>query len=181
MRLLKNNLFLYITFFTILIFTEFNLHGASEIICAQEAHETSANDSDIKEYYKKSVSQTYSMTYLQILALDGILPAGGIGYRRHIGQHGFDISANACHFTIYGSSSFFHNIIPFFKGYYLNYPNHAKNNFYYWGIGAIWLPLAIPWPMATIGYEWNKKNKPKMFIQLEATYPAAAATLGFGF
>lgn len=189
MCLFKENLLPKRFYFLILLFLFVSvLYGDSQdcqnnalILSNQSVNEIKTIDKPtINNKEQQQPFERYSIVYLQVQGLWGIYPIGGLGYRAHKGRHGYDLSLNVipyhCCRTYY---------IPFPKGYYLNYPYYAENKFFYWGVGFFLVPNSIPpiipWPIATVGYEWNKKNKVKLFIQLEGTYPAALISFGVGF
>lgn len=93
-------------------------------------------------------------------------------HRCHKTQHGFDISIIGFPFAACGHWGFF----PLVKASYLHYPFYAKNNFSYVGVGIVYY-----YPFLTIGREFRLDKTIKLFVQMEATYPAAALSLGIGF
>jgi hypothetical protein len=121
----------------------------------------------------------YNMTYLQASGLlidsDIFIPMAGIGFRTHKNAHGFDGSLNFFHYRVCSCAAF----IPVIKLSYLHYPRYNKDHFFYWGIGAYAFPL--PLPIASVGCEFNPKNKVKFFIQLDFTYKMSGLNLGIGF
>lgn len=132
------------------------------------------------ENLQNDPDRKFSMFYIQpecFIDKKSIIPAIGLGYRLHLKQHGFDVSINA--FPIESCGRF--GAIPFIKSSYLNYPLYSKNNYFYFGVGAI-ATYGYIRPIATIGDEFYHGKKVTFFIQLDGTYPAAGIfAIGMGF
>lgn len=132
-------------------------------------------------YFRMGVTDSYPASTLNDVK---IVPSLGLGYRYATGPSAIDVSANFCSRlmpTYEGHKDTYSYTLP--KVNYLHYVTPARNNSLYAGGGMAFSGMKTKdeneflglVPNIAVGYEMNRNQNWKSFVQLDISQPAIAA------